>query len=369
MRNKILSLILCVSAAAALTVGCGSSQSSTSASSEEAGTEVTAAEADVQAQATTEEPSAEDETAATEFPITMEHAFGTTEITEKPERIVTLGWGNQDAVLALGVVPVGVSAANYGYVTEHQLHQWTDDAFAALGESNPNVFSDTDGYDYEAISDANPDVILAAYSGMTEEEYNTLSAIAPVVPYKETAWKTSWREQTIENAEGMGMKAEGETLVEETDALIAKKVAEHPEFEGVKAGFFWISADDFSTFYAYLPADPRASYLQDLGFELPDSIKELAGDGSEFSVTLSRENVDQLSDIDLMIVYGDEDLLKALQADELMSQIPAIRDGAVVLLDSTTKLAASSTPSILSIPATIDEYLDRLSEACGKING
>ena len=66
--------------------------------------------------------------------------------------------------------------------------------------------------------------------------------------------------------------------------------------------------------------------------------------------------------------YGDEALLEALQKDELMSEIPAIKNGAVVLLDSTSRLAASTTPSILSIPATIDEYLDVLSEACGKIN-
>ena len=170
---------------------------------------------------------------------------------------------------------------------------------------------------------------------MTEEEYETLSAIAPVVPFEETAWKTSWREQTIRNAEGMGMKEEGEALVADTEALIAEKVSEHPEFSGVKAGFFWIDAGDFSTFYAYLPAAPRASYLQDLGFELPASIKAL---------------------------------LEALQKDELMSEIPAIKNGAVVLLDSTSRLAASTTPSILSIPATIDEYLDVLSEACGKIN-
>lgn len=78
-------------------------------------------------------------------------------------------------------------------MTEHGLHEWTDEAFASLGESNLNVFDDTDGFDYEAISDAAPDVILAAYSGMTEEEYETLSAIAPVVPFEETAWKTSWK--------------------------------------------------------------------------------------------------------------------------------------------------------------------------------
>ena len=359
MKKKLLALVLGMTMIAGMIAGCGNKAETEARDT----AEDVSTESDSETAETTETDGNK-----TEFPITIQHAYGETVIESKPERIVTLGWGNQDTVLALGTVPVGVSAANYGYVTDHKLHEWTDEAFAKLGENNPNVFDDTDGFDYEAISDAAPDVILAAYSGMTQEEYETLSAIAPVVPFEETAWKTSWREQTIRNAEGMGMKAEGEELVEDTDAMIAEKVSEHPEFEGVKAGFFWISADDFSTFYAYLPADPRASYLQDLGFELPDSIKELAGDGSDFSVTLSRENVEALSDIDLMVVYGDESLLEALQADELMSEIPAIRDGAVVLLDSTSRLAASTTPSILSIPATIDEYLDVLSEACGKIH-
>lgn len=356
MIKRIISLVLGLSVMALSLAGCSGDSSSSSTTE--------ASDASSESSVQSEETSADE----TEYPITITHAYGETVIESKPERVVTLGWGNQDTVLALGVVPVGCSAANYGYVTDHKLHEWTDEAFASLGEENPNVFDDTDGFDYEAISDAAPDVILAAYSGMTEEEYEKLSAIAPVVPFEETAWKTTWKEQTVRNATGMGMKSEGEALVKETEELIAEKVSEHPEFSGVKAGFFWISADDFSTFYAYLPADPRASYLQDLGFELPDSIKELAGDGSEFSVTLSRENVEQLSDIDLMVVYGDEALLEALQKDELMSQIPAIKNGAVVLLDSTSRLAASTTPSILSIPATIDEYLGELSEACGKIN-
>lgn len=354
MKKKIVSVILGITMIVGVLSGCGSKTGSennnTTANDEH-------------------NDSSDNGTGETQYPVTITHAYGETVIESKPERVVTLGWGNQDTALALGIVPVGVSAANYGYVTEHKLHEWTDEAFLELGESEPNVFDDTDGYDYEAISDAAPDVILAAYSGMTEEEYNTLSEIAPVVPFEETAWKTSWREQTIRNAEGLGMKEAGEELVKQTEDMIAEKVSEHPEFKGVKAGFFWISADDFSTFYAYLPADPRASYLQDLGFELPKSIKNLAGDDNDFSVTLSRESVEALSDIDLMVVYGDEELLKALQADKIMSEIPAIKNGAVVLLDSTSRLAASTTPSILSIPATIDEYLDVLSEACGKING
>lgn len=305
--------------------------------------------------------------ASGDYPITIPHAFGETVLNEKPITIVTIGWENQDTPLALGVVPAGVSAANYGKVTEENLHPWTAEAYASLGESNPVVFDDIDGIDYEAVSDVNPDVILAAYSGMTKEEYDLLSEIAPVVAYPGRPWQTYWRDQTILNAAGMGMKEEGEAKVAEVDALIQEKTGAYQELAGTKTAFFWISPDDFSTFYVYLPADPRASYLTDLGLEFPDSVLKLAENSEDFSVTLSRENTDQLTDVEMMVVYGDEMLLKALQADELMSQIPAIKNGAVALVDSTSSLAGATTPSILSIPAEIDDYLSLLSEAHGKI--
>lgn len=118
------------------------------------------------------------EDTAVSYPLTIEHAFGETVIESKPERVATVGWENQDTPLALGVAPVGVSAANYGLVTENNLHPWTDEAFQSLGVDSPVVFNDVDGLDYEAISDSHPDVILASYSGFTQEEYETLSQIA-----------------------------------------------------------------------------------------------------------------------------------------------------------------------------------------------
>ncbi|MCB7303606.1 iron-siderophore ABC transporter substrate-binding protein [Bariatricus massiliensis] len=301
------------------------------------------------------------------YPLTVSHAFGDTVLKSKPKRIVTLGWENQDTPLALGVVPVGVSAANYGEVTEDRLHPWTSAAYESLGETDPVVFDDIDGIDYEAISDAKPDVILAAYSGLTKEEYDLLSEIAPVVAYPDKPWQTYWRDQTLLNAAGMGMKAEGEAKVAETDALIQEKVRAYPELAGTKTAFFWISPDDFSTFFVYLPSDPRASYLTDLGLEFPESVLELAESSEDFSVTLSRENTEQLTDVEMMVVYGDETLLKSLQEDELMSQIPAIKNGAVVLVDDASSLAGATTPSILSIPSEIDDYLRLLADAHGKI--
>lgn len=370
MKKKMLHAIMSTLCIMAVATGCGTTTDSTTSATKVG----EAMEGEIQAEASsTQIENIEDEeipmTSESQYPIVIQHAFGETVITGEPQRIVTVGWCNEDAILALGVVPVGVSAANYGKVTDNLLHLWTADAFSALGEENPNVFNDLTGYDYEAIAVAEPDLIVASYSGFSAEEYALLSDIAPVVPYLEMAWKTDWREQTITNATAIGKKEEGEALVKETDALIAEKIAQYPSLAGKRAGFFWVSADDMSTFYAYLTADPRAAYLNDLGLTTPDSIKKLEEEGNSFSVTISRENAEMLDDVDIMVVYGNEALLKAMQADPLMSKIPAVKNGAVVLLDSTTVLAASTTPSVLSIPYSIDEYLGELNAAAEKADG
>ena len=48
------------------------------------------------------------------FPVTIDHALGSTTIEAKPERVVTWGWSAQDAVLGLGVTPVGMPFFSYG---------------------------------------------------------------------------------------------------------------------------------------------------------------------------------------------------------------------------------------------------------------
>ena len=53
------------------------------------------------------EPSVEGAPAAA-FPVTIEHKYGETTIPEQPERVVTVGFADQDALLALGVSPVGI---------------------------------------------------------------------------------------------------------------------------------------------------------------------------------------------------------------------------------------------------------------------
>ncbi len=304
---------------------------------------------------------------AAQYPITITHAYGETVIEKAPERVATISWGNQDVPLALGVVPVGVSKANYGVGPEEILLPWTMDGFAALGETAPNVFDDTDGLDYEAINDAQPDVILAAYSGITQEEYDRLSEIAPVVAYPTLAWQTLWRDQILLDAAGMGLKAEGEALVSSLEQLIADKSDAYPQIKGKSAAFFWFSPTDLGNAYIYMLADPRAAYLTDLGLTFPESVVQLAGGSDSFAIQISAENFDKLADLDIIITYGDETLLAAMQADPLAGSIPAVKNGAVAVIKDGLYLSASCTPSALSIPATIDEYLALIAQAAEKV--
>lgn len=321
---------------------------------------------------TSKEPSktenGDSEEGTSEYPITIKHAFGETVIESKPERVATIQWANHDVALALGVVPVGFSAANYGVQDDSGLLPWTAEKLKELGEDKPNVFQDTDGLDFEAISDANPDVILAAYSGITQEDYDVLSQIAPVVPYQTSPWLTTWREQVLYNATGMGMKAEGEQLIKDTEKLIQDKASKYPEIKGKKVVWVNFSAKDMSKLHIYTPADPRGEFLTELGMVYPDSIKNQITDPNSYSMELSAENADSLYDADIIIGYGDDSLYQAVKADPLLGKIPAIERGSVVFIGNGTPLAASGNPNPLSIAYTIDEYLELLGGAIDKLN-
>ena len=67
------------------------------------------------------------------FPVTLKHVYGETVIEKKPERIVTIGWTTQDAVMALGEVPVAIPEQKWGGNAEGVL-PWTADAIAATGK-------------------------------------------------------------------------------------------------------------------------------------------------------------------------------------------------------------------------------------------
>lgn len=304
---------------------------------------------------------------STQYPIVIKHAFGETVIDSKPERVATIQWANQDVVLALGVVPVGFSAANFGVEDDSGMLPWTAEKLKELGVTEPNIYQDTDGLDFEAISDSKPDVILAGYSGITQEDYDILSQIAPVVPYQTKPWATTWREQVMLNATGMGMKAQGEQLIKDTEKLVQDKASAHPDLKGKKVVWVNFSAKDMSKLHLYTPADPRGEFLIELGMEYPESVTSLITDPTSYSLSLSAENAEALNDADIIVGYGDDALYEAVKADPLLGKVPAIQRGSVVFISGNSPLGAAGNPNPLAIAYTLDDYLGLIQGALDKL--
>lgn len=300
--------------------------------------------------------------ASASFPVTIEHVYGTTTIEAKPERVATVAWSNHETPLALGIVPVGMAEATWGDDDGDGVLPWVEDKLTELGAETPVLFDETDGIDFEAVAATEPDLILATYSGLTQEEYDTLSQIAPTVAFPEVAWSTSWEDQLLIGSKALGVPAEGEALVEELQAEIDASLANYPELAGTPTLWSYLSPADLSTIGFYTLSDTRPGFLDENGIPSPQLVIDTtAGDPSLFYSSISAEEADKVSDAELIVTYGDDTTVAALQADPLLGAIPAIAAGHVAVLQDSTPLAASSNPSPLSIGWGIDDYFALLA--------
>ncbi len=299
------------------------------------------------------------------FPVTVEHVFGETEIPEAPERVATIQWANQDVALALGVVPVGMPAQTYGDDDGDGILPWTYEKLDELGgtEELPALFDETSALDFEAIADTTPDVILGGYGGFTQEDYDTLTQIAPTVAYPDVQWGATWREMAELDGAALGMADEADALIADVEQQMADAVAAEPALEGKTAMVGYFTPGDLSSIGYYSTDDARNKYLNDFGFETPESLTKLSEENEEFFGTVSAENADTFDDVDIMVVYGDDTTLPALQADPLLSQIPAVANGSVVVMDNALPIAAALSPTVLSIPWSLDEFVGMLADA------
>ena len=176
MRRPVLSTTGLALVAALSFTGCGSGEQS------DAGGGTTAAEDQA-------------------FPRTVEHAMGSTEIEERPQRVVVLDTGELDSVLSLGVTPVGAVTTA---VSDGFLSYLADDA------ADVEVVGTISEPDLEAIAAVEPDLILSN-SVRHEDIYDQLSQIAPTVFAADVG--DTWKENLLLDAEALGLENEAEELI------------------------------------------------------------------------------------------------------------------------------------------------------------
>jgi iron complex transport system substrate-binding protein len=285
--------------------------------------------------------------AAGGFPVTVEHAFGETVIEDAPERVATWGWGSTEAALAVGLHPVAIAEQAWT-VGEGNYLPWVEAAYDEAGEELPALISDPEGgatVPYEEFIEADPDLILAPYSGLTEEQYDTLSEIAPVVAYPEAPWTTPW-DQTIEiTAEALGRAEQGEAVLQGIADGLAEQAAAHPDFAGTTFAGVW-DGDGFV--YVYTAADSRIEVLTELGLEVAPSVSELDTSDGGFFYELSYEQLDQL-DADVIVSYhSSKDEADAFLAKPELQAIPAVAAGNVAQVYDPVTVSSVSPPTALS---------------------
>jgi iron complex transport system substrate-binding protein len=293
------------------------------------------------------------------FPVTIEHSMGSAEIEEQPERVVTVGFTDQDTVLAFDVVPVGVRDW-YGDQPDSTF-PWAHDR---LGGAEPEVVGDGTSVNVEAVAALAPDLIVAVYEQLDESTYETLSEIAPVVTQSDEfqPYAQPWQETTRMIGTALGQPDRAEELIAEVEDAYAAARAEHPEFEGTTAAMAQFG-DSPSFFYLTYPDDPKASFLSQLGFTFPDEITEVVeeNEGEEISF----ENL-HLVDQDIAVwIAGVEspELVESLRDDPLYQELAVAQEGRDLFLEEGVDELSWGT--VLSIPAAIDVVVPQLAEVLG----
>lgn len=299
------------------------------------------------------EPTATDGAA---FPVTVAHKFGETVVPEEPTRVVSVGLTEQDTLLELGVIPVGVTEW-YGEQPD-ATWPWAQDL---LDGAHPEVLSTSDGFEFEKIAALEPDLIVGTNAGLTEKDYELLSGIAPTIASVEgsTRYFSSWQDQTLQIARGLGREADGQALVDEVTDAYASVAAEHPEWADLTATFSQGGPYD-GELYVY-PAGLSTDFLTDLGFTMTTGLEEYAAEEGA-QAQISAENVGLIDADVIVFATEDEEMFDGLQEFGTIGSLPAVQENRAVYTDATLAGAIYfDTP--LSLKYTLERLTPMLEQA------
>ncbi|ARI55992.1 MULTISPECIES: iron-siderophore ABC transporter substrate-binding protein [Streptomyces] len=294
------------------------------------------------------------------FPVTVEHAFGSTKVEKAPQRVVSVGYTDDQAILAFGIKPVGM-VDQYpnpvGQVPDINTQwPWVKDKW---GDTRPEVVMKNGdaGPNFEKIASLRPDLIIAVYSEVDQAAYDKLSKIAPTVgrtKAEKEPFSAPWQDNAVHIAKALGKESEGKELVKGIQDQLAAAKEANPDFANQKAvALSWYK----DAVYPFTSTDVRGQLVTGSGFTYQTEIDKVA-DGN-FSTQLSPERID-LIDVDRIFVINDKADTEALKKFELFANLPAVRNGKVsYLLDSEGPAigAAMSQGTLLSLPYAIDELV------------
>lgn len=305
-------------------------------------------------------------TASGEFPVTVSHLYGETEIAAAPQRIVTVSWVNADSLLALDIVPVGMPKVEWGG-NSNASTDWIDTKLEELGaswgsENAPSTYSEVDGLNVDEMAALTPDLILAAYSGITQDEYEQLTKIAPTIGPLAPNYTAGWDEVLSAVGAATGRSEDAEQVLAEVNGQLGAVGEENPAVAEATfiTGTLGLADNAISV---YTGADTRPRFFTALGMTQAEVITENTEDDSTFFFEWSAERADELVS-DIFYTWASAgDTVESFQENELFAQIPAVASGALVLTAEDHLTLSISAASALSLPWAIEHLVPSVIDA------
>lgn len=281
----------------------------------------------------------------TENTVTVTDVRGEVEIPANPKRIVDLS-GNSDILSILGYKVVGTANSDaYDYTKFPSYLEETLSGAKILG------YSMQDTMDVEAVMNLNPDLIVI--STVQEKMYDELSEIAPTVMIQLEA--LNWKD----DVRALGKVFGKEDVANEWIANYEAKAKDAGDKIKAKYG-------DDTTYLSFLASGGQFFVFdgagfgdvlyKDMGLAKPEGMPE------QTDISLPVVTYEGLAAIKADYIFAiatDEDLAQ-LEANSIWNNLPAVKNGNVVILESSPYFNQGYSP--IGREKLVDEIGDMLNE-------
>lgn len=288
---------------------------------------------------------ATNEDKTTENTITVTDVRGEVEIPADPERIVDLS-GNSDILSILGYKVVGTANSDaYDYTKFPSYLEDTLSGAEILG------YSMQDTMDVEAVMNLNPDLIVI--STVQEKMYDALSEIAPTVMIQLEA--LNWKDDVRTLGKVFGKEDVANEWIANYEAK-AKEAGDKikAEYGGDTTYLSFLASG--GQFFVFDGAGFGDVLYNDMGLAKPEGMPE------QTDISLPVVTYEGLAAIKANYIFAiatDEDLAQ-LEANSIWNNLPAVKDGNVVILESSPYFNQGYSP--IGREILVDEIGDMLNE-------
>ncbi|GAA2087350.1 iron-siderophore ABC transporter substrate-binding protein [Streptomyces albiaxialis] len=253
-----------------------------------------------------------------EWPRTVTHAMGKTELKKQPKRVVVLDVGEFDNAVSLGFKPVGLAPTEGDNGIPSYLKKKA---------GHPKNVGTINNLNLEAIAALKPDLILGSQL-RAADKYKQLSAIAPTVFSIRPGF--TWKENYLLNAAALDRTKQAKASL----GAYEEKAAKLGEDLGKKKPTVSMVRYMPDTIRLYAKASFIGTILQDVGVPRPKNQQV-----NDLATEISPERMDE-ADADWIFTgaYGDPketDRAKA-QDSPLWKKLGAVEDGQAKDVDDET---------------------------------